>query len=290
MTLPKRAYFYWGNEAMSFLRYMTFYTFRAHNPDWEMILVKRKQPLGKVKYDWAETQDFMLDELQDFSHGLDRLDIKIEYLEEEYPEIAVLDISDVHTSDILAWYILARKGGIVADTDIIFTRPFNYDRFKHTEFGIVCFEGWPKPNYMPVSFMISQPNRIHEKIYQASLKNVDKDVYESAGTICIEKSVGTFKNICWDHQDVCIKRLPDKIVFPFAKDYEWGYYSGLAFHQNNYPTLHEDCIGIHWYAGAPGHQEINRFYADGNYRKVDNTVSSAMYAAYVKRGHPDVRI
>ena len=175
MTLPKVAYFYWGSETMSFLRYMTFYTFRAHNTDWKIVLIKRKKPLGKIDYGWAETQDFMLNELPDYSHKLDELNVTVEWLEDEYPEIAALDISDVHTSDILAWYILARKGGVVSDTDIIFTRPFDYERFKNTEFGIVCFEGWPKKDYMPVSFMISQPNIIHDRTYKASLKNVDNN-------------------------------------------------------------------------------------------------------------------
>jgi hypothetical protein len=247
-----------------------------------MVLVKRKKPLGKVKYDWAETQDFMFDDLKDYSLELNNLNIELEWLEDEYPEIAALDISDVHTSDILAWYILARKGGVVSDTDIIYTSSFDYERFKNTEFGIVCFKGWPKPDYMPVSFMISQPNPIHEKIYQASLKNVDKNVYESAGTICIEKSVGSFRNIEKQYPEIDVDRLPSQIVFPFSEARPWSEYSKLAFSYNAYPHLHKDAIGIHWYAGAPGHQEINVAYADGDYRKFNNTVTSAIVAAVEK--------
>ena len=141
--IHKVAYFYWGNERMSFLRYCTFKTFRYYNPDWKIILVKRKNPLEAKKYNWTETQDFMYEQSEDYSDRLDELDITVEYLEDEYPEIAALDISDVHTSDILAWYILAYKGGIVSDTDIIFTASFDYELFKSTEFGIVCFDKLP---------------------------------------------------------------------------------------------------------------------------------------------------
>jgi len=279
-VIPKTAYFYWGSEVMSYLRYMTFYTFRAHNPNWKIVLVKRRNSLGAQNYEWAEQQDFMFAPLPDYSDKLDDLNIEIEYLEDEYPEIAALDISDVHTSDILAWYILGHKGGVVADTDIVFVRPFDYDRFKTTEFGICCFQRFPKPDYMPVSFMISQPNEIFRYIYKKSVECVDKTVYESAGTIVIEKSLGGFKEICDRFGDsVEITRLPSKIVFPFAEDYPWGAYSGLAFANNVFSLLHLDCIGIHWYAGAPGHQSINRRYADGNYKKFENTVSSAIAAA-----------
>ena len=281
--IPKVAYFYWGSETMSFLRYMTFASFRAHNPDWRIVLVTRLEPLEPQKYDWAETQDFMFEPLEDYFDRLNDLGVEIQFLEEEFEEIAALDISDVHTSDILAWYILARKGGIVSDTDIIYTRSFDYERFKKTSFGIVCFEGWPKPNYMPVSFMISQPNLIYDQIYKASLKNVDKNVYESAGTICIEKSVGSFEQIKAHFTNEkyagLITRLPDKIVFPFAKDFQWGMYSNLAFEQNNYSKLHEDCIGIHWYAGAPGHQRYNRAYRESTYKSYNNTISTAIDAA-----------
>ena len=31
-------YFYWGGSAMSWMRYMTLYSFRKMNPDWEMVL------------------------------------------------------------------------------------------------------------------------------------------------------------------------------------------------------------------------------------------------------------
>lgn len=278
--IPKTAYFYWGSEVMSYLRYMTFYTFRAHNPDWKIVLVKRREPLEAQSYEWAEQQDFMFDPLPDYSDKLDELDIDIEYLEDEYPEIAAMDISDVHTSDILAWYVLGYKGGIVADTDIIFVRPFDHDRFKTTEFGICCFQRFPKPDYMPVSFMISQPNEIFRYIYRKSTELVDKTVYESAGTIVIEKSLGSFKEICDKFGDsVEITRLPSKIVFPWAEDFPWNVYSHFAFGSDSYRTLSKDCVGIHWYAGAPGHQRINQQYAHGEHFLFKNTVSTAIGAA-----------
>ena len=36
--IPKIAHFYWGNEILPFLRYITIYSFSILNPDWEIKL------------------------------------------------------------------------------------------------------------------------------------------------------------------------------------------------------------------------------------------------------------
>lgn len=278
--IPNKAYFYWGGGPLSFLRYMTLYSFLFYNPDCKAILIKRKNPLGGVDYGWEESQDFMAEGIRDYSDRLVELPLTIEYLEDEYSEIAALDISDVHTSDILAWYIMARKGGMISDMDILYVKKFDWDKYGDAEFGMVSFESWPKPNYMPVSFMIGQPNEIYEEIYQASLRLVDKTIYQSAGTSVIEKTLGDFEDIKRKFTDILVTKLPDKIVFPFAKDYEWGYYPSLMFSANRYGDLSKDTIGIHWYAGHPVSQKCNLIYNHENYSDFNNTISSAIGACW----------
>ena len=34
--IPKLAHFYWGNDTLSFLRYLSIYTFSKFNPDWRI--------------------------------------------------------------------------------------------------------------------------------------------------------------------------------------------------------------------------------------------------------------
>lgn len=276
-SLPKTVYFYWGSEKMSFLRFMSFKSFRHHHPDWRMVLVRRQEPLPRKSYRWSESQDFMYRRLRDYSGRLATLDIEVEALESEYPEIAARGLSDVHTSDLLSWFILARKGGVVSDTDIIYTATFDYERFMDTEFGMVCFENLPKAGYMPVSFMISQPNEIHERIYQQALESIDDQVYESAGTPAIERAVGSFEEIVRAFPRTKVVRLPSRIVFPFSEAHPFESYRAMAFEQDL--TLHPDTIGIHWYAGAPGHQKINRAYRERSYEKFHCTVSRAIQVA-----------
>ena len=35
-NIPKIVHFYWGNEKLSYLRYMSVYSFRKLNPDWKI--------------------------------------------------------------------------------------------------------------------------------------------------------------------------------------------------------------------------------------------------------------
>lgn len=275
--LPKHIYFYWGNEKMSFLRYMTFKSFRHHNPDWEMTLVKRREPLPRRDYGWTEKQDFMFEQEEDYSDRLEELDVYIEYIEDSFPNIAELDLSDVHTSDILAWYILAYRGGVVSDTDIVFTKPFDWERYKDVQFGICSFEKLPAPDYMPVSFMISQRNEIHELIYETAVERYDIGSYESAGTPAILEAVGNFENIKKLFPEYNVVRLPSTLVFNFAEKFRFTYYSIMLFSQNHYNNLDEDTIGLHWYAGE--NQRYNRLYKESNIASFNSTVAEAVKAA-----------
>ncbi len=280
--MPKSIYFYWGNETMSFLRYMTFKSFRFYHPDWEITLVKRRVMLkNKGKgLKWSQNQDFTKKFKNDYSDKLGELNIKLEWLEDSYPEVAAIKgISDVHTSDILAWYILAHKGGVVSDTDILYVAPIDYEKFKDIDFGVVNFQGQPKPTYMPVSFMLGQPNKAWKKIYDVSRKVVKSNVYESAGTPALKKAVGRkFEDIVKNFPAVNVQRLPSQIVFPFADKYNGSQFMNLNFKQDKFDSFSKDVVGIHWYAGRKGVQQFNKQYDIDTYAKYKSTISRAIGA------------
>jgi hypothetical protein len=279
--LPKSIYFYWGNETMSFLRYMTFKSFRFYHPNWKMTLIKRRDKLtNRRSPSWAQYQDFTKKFKSDYSNKLGDLDINIEWLEDSYPEIAgIKNITDVHTSDILAWYILANKGGIVSDTDIVYVKKIDYEKYKDVDFGMVSFEGQPMPTYMPVSFMLGQPNVIWDKIYKTSRVTVNKNVYESAGTPALRKATtGHITQIVKDYPTLNVRRLPSKIVFPFSEDFNGSKYKDLNFEKDKFDTFSEDTIGIHWYAGRNGVQMYNSRYNIDTYANYKSTVSRAIGA------------
>jgi len=57
--IPKRMFFYWSGNDLSWMRYMTLYSFRKMNPNWEIILYLSDN-VNKIKtWNSGEEQDFL---------------------------------------------------------------------------------------------------------------------------------------------------------------------------------------------------------------------------------------
>jgi len=74
--MKKDIYFYWGNETMSYMRYMTLYSFCGFNPDWKVYLIKNNTPTNRVMQT-AEKQDKTEYKGKDYSDRLKDLNIDI---------------------------------------------------------------------------------------------------------------------------------------------------------------------------------------------------------------------
>lgn len=107
--IPKIAHFYWGVGKLPLSRYLTLWSFRQQNPDWEMRLYRptQKQAFGRV-YSAAYDGPCYLDQAQRIC------------------EIRWIDFGifgrlwDVHKSDLLRWHLLHSVGGIWSDMDIFY--------------------------------------------------------------------------------------------------------------------------------------------------------------------------
>lgn len=60
MNIPKIASFFWGGGPLSWLRYMTFWSFRKLHPDWEMRLYLRPVAHNQATWHTGEPQDFKI--------------------------------------------------------------------------------------------------------------------------------------------------------------------------------------------------------------------------------------
>ena len=239
---------------------MTLYSACRFNN--EVTLILRKNP---IEWDdlWTEKQDFIEYKNIDYSDYVKKLNLKIEYLEKEYPEIAKLNAPDIHTSDLLAWYILGNKGGTVSDMDILFFKPV--PKIEH-DIGLVKFKRYPMANYIPVSFMQGRPCSFFRNVFYTALECYDPKVYESCGSVVLEKYKG-YLGI-----GSSSRQLPSRIVFPFAEDHEWKHYRKMMF-EDDVP-LPEECIGIHWYAGA--NQDYNNLITNHNFKQMNCTITNVI--------------
>lgn len=232
-------WFFWGQEHMTFLRWMTL--FSACQVHDNVVLILREKPVcPEVR--WKERQDFQQKPIgHNWLPDLASLPVKIEFLENIAPEIAALQAPDVQTSDLLAWWLLSNYGGTVADMDIVFLKPL--PEIKQ-DVQVVVFSGHPKRGYVPVTFMQGRPCSVWWATYANALRSFDPNKYESCGTGALVPKPES--------------GLSEHVVFPWAGKHPWVLWHDWLF-KTQWPEIPVDCCGIHWYAGhnQKWNQKIN---------------------------------
>ena len=271
----KNIYFYWGNSTMSCMRYMTLYSFCKLNPDWNVHLIVNNSE--QLLVDTVEKQDKTEFKGEDYYYLVKSLNINTIDFENKMINLdnSVVDkMSDVHIKDILNWKILSEWGGAVADMDILFTKPMDALINDDTDIGLICFSNYPKPNYIPVSFMYSSGNNdFFKKTYNRALSNYNPVVYESCGTLCIEEK--NLTEIIKNYPNSVVQRLPDASVFPFV-NYEWNEGISKLYQGDFRDHIHPDTVGIHWYAGTPQSQKYNNILNTQTVYEINNTISNSI--------------
>ena len=223
-------WFFWGQPHMTFLRWLTLKSAcRIHD---DVRLVVRSVPL-LPNVAWPEKQDFQFSGPKtDWMPKIDKLGVEIYNLEDIAPDVAGLGAPDIQTSDLLAWYLLSKYGGTVADMDIVFIKSLPV---VEADIQLTIFSGHPRPGYIPVTFMQGRPCAVWSECYERAKASYRFDDYESCGTRNAPDDVAPL--------------LSDHIVYPWAKEYPWSIWSAWLFWSENWPPIPDDCIGLHWYAG-----------------------------------------
>ena len=105
-NIPKTAYFYWGAEIFPYLRYMSLYSFKKFNPEWEVTLLVPSK-LNKTQT-WNTHENKCEINTEDYLHRLDECGIDVcEFdmqsigFSNDLPEVIKSDIIRLSASVIL---------------------------------------------------------------------------------------------------------------------------------------------------------------------------------------------
>ena len=256
--MNKEINFYWGNEEMSWLRYMTLVSFIKHNPEWKVNLYLDKSvELSKV---WAtpEVQDFFVSGRNNYLSKIEELGVEIKNCN----GVTESAKTPAQKSDLFKWHLLATEGGFYSDMDIVFLKSIDkiYDISKEYEAGLTY------TSYFSIGFMFSSGNnKIFERIYLSSINGDQKD-YQGYGVKSVYKVYPT------------IKDMGDKV---FNIPMKWFYYNDSdhvdnIFLKNNYDEVKNNSYGLHWYAGHPLAQEFNNQVNKENCGRFETTIGKAL--------------
>lgn len=229
-------WFFWGQDHLSFMRYITLLSAKQVHDDVRLII--RNGEAVRDKVTWIEDQDFRHEPdgknwLQEACEIVGENSIyPLDYIA---PEIAKLRAPDIHTSDLLSWYLLANRGGTVADMDIVFIKPI-----PKVENNVqVSIQTYPNiGDIIPVGFLQGRPCIEWKQIYELAIKCYDPMDYQCCGTRCINPSIGG--------------QISPLVAYPYTGNRQDIFFNWM-FGSDTWPELPEECCAIHWYAGGNQH-------------------------------------
>jgi len=273
-SIPKIANFYWGNEILPYIRYLCLYSFRKFNPDWKINLYVPKI-LSKGNSDWKTKEMNMGVKGKNYFNDLKKIGVNV--IEFDFSDIGVSnDISEVHKSDLLRWYLLSTIGGIWSDMDILYFRGMNEIKLKNPNADtVICHDTETRESTKHnCGFLLSSQNNIFFKnVLELARSNYDSKVFQSCCNDVLQKHFLTV--------DIIRSKFPELKVENLYLDsvYKLSWYDLFAvpndFNRDDKSMelfVGGDAIGIHWFGGTPATFEMADEIEDFNYKKFENTV------------------
>jgi len=260
---------------MSWLRFMTLYSFRKYNPDWCVQLYVAKESGGGIK-GWKDghQQDNFTYKGESYYDRIKELNVDIipwELKREGHPNENTkwASIPPSQKSNFFKWGQLATQGGVYADMDIVFTGSLSnlYDRMnaQRTDTALTYVA---RPGYFSIGFMASAPNNVFFKAaYENCFNAFDKDQYQGAGVLTLYKK--------WKNLDAVRSKFPKLKIYNVSMSYIHfldSFNIPKIFNGDYTGWMKKDTIGLHWYAGHPMAQKFNTEVNASNYKSFNHTL------------------
>lgn len=264
--IPKVAYFYWGAKSMSFLRFMSIYSFHQYNPDWKIILYKpKKVVLGN---NWEGKQFENKHAIKDYDHLVAKM---AEIRQFDFETIGISnDLNEVHKSDLLRYHLLSTVGGLWSDMDILYFRPMtalktnsveNKERDAFIYIGVDT--GQNEIEGHAIGFLMGAPGNTYFKdVFNKSIAINNDQSYEAMGADLLNKHFpqhiisATYPNV--GHLD------RDEVYFIDHNKRYYLYEDDGTYYFKNYS------IGLHWYGGSVYAESLTVNVDDTNFLTYKN--------------------
>jgi len=249
--IPKILHLYWGrNKKLSFMRYMTVYSFWKFNPDWVIKVHYPKEPYEGDSWDSYHQKSY------NFS-GDDHFDklseIPTVQLVEAELDDDKFDVPEVVRSDLYRLKLLEDEGGFWSDFDILFIRSMNKLSLNSpvnsgTNTVICCHYR----NHR-IGFIGGAPGNKGffyelEKLYDEykSKDLYEMDGYQAAGRYLFDAFYmynDQSKKDIFKSSGVNIENIPVSCIYPKLANKASDIFGPKM-------SIADNTIGIHWYAGS----------------------------------------
>ena len=292
--IPKVANFFWGETPLSWLRYLTLYSFRKYNPDWTIKLYLSKSDIRGKTWKEHNEQDFFSYYGYDYLQDVPKLDVEV--IQWKIPSNITRPIENLgpsHQSNLFKWSTMYLKGGFYFDMDILFIKPLKdfYNRVNQGPGSICIYEG----KFM-IGALSSIPGcKFFNDIYTNALLVAPIKNYQSAGVYSVynwldrlfkDDGLLSPEKIYVDkiYEQRFEQSYPDMVVF----EHDYFYYFGQnisgtkdfsdIYEKNLFEEFvnNKNSVGLHWYGGNPHIQKINIEISEKNCKNYNNTLSECV--------------
>ena len=192
--IPKRIFFFWCSNSMSWMRWLSLASFRRLNPDWQvdLYLCKPNKVNTKTWKDYNK-QDFFNFDGRNYLMKVQDLGINLHLwdLDQVGQKGLSKTVGAIQKSDLFRWQKLAQQGGIYADTDILFTRPIDeyYETIKNQD-TVLCYRN----RYFLIGLMASAPgNQFFSKLFAHGITHTSNAGYQAAGVCNLYKMLNSYE-------------------------------------------------------------------------------------------------
>lgn len=260
MKIEKRAGLFWTGR-MSWLRYMTLWSFKKFNPDWKVSLYYYPKPINSKTWSANPDADVTYQGI-DYMERIDGLDVEVVKYFPSSPKMP-----PAHICDIFQWNWLANHSGFYFDVDILWLQSMDgiYSTLKNSD-AALCLE----KGTTAIGFIGSAKCSIFRRI--CNFTKEEGAGYQHYGTQAVARafqSRNVSKGIQRKYPYLDITILPDQTVYPLL----WNQVDKI-FEQDN--KIGEDSIGLHWFGGDPISQVWNNRLTESNWQKYNNTITTCL--------------
>lgn len=249
LNIPKILHVYWGTGKIPFIRFLTLYSFKKFNPEWDIWFWYPKFPSRVITWDSRELN--YLNNFDDYTSEVNKL--KVKNIAVDMTEYGIKnEISEVHKSDFIRYWILMQYGGVYSDMDIIYFKSIenigvNRARNKNKE-TFVCIGIYGHSNGF---FMASQGSLFFKLMFNLAYQ-INPYIYQSVGPDLCNANFPTIEGIN--------KVSPAANIGMEAVYYYTGQNVDRLYGEKDL-IFHKDSIGCHWYAGS---QQSGKFLNSTN--------------------------
>lgn len=308
-NIPKIAFTYWDMSNLSFLHYLTLYTFKKYNNDFKVILYYPKRRI--LANTWTSNENKSKYNNISYIPFLKKLDIHIVEIdfENDIPEIPFY-LPEVIKSDFFRLYICKQIGGVWFDMDTFWINSIKntfycneYDYYKDLEllnnyynknnyknndnknkiydfsYFVMCSSQQNNkkmnyPHFCQYILMHNKKSKLINLLYNECKNNLNCDMYESIGTPMFSKLLS--KYFLEDNDFNYSKTIFNINIFA---PYKWYEMNELFENKNLFDLTKSACI--HWFNGSDISKKFISTFNHTNFENIKDNSFKEIFNKYL---------